>query len=88
MILTLDLKSFYYSVDVLETDFMRFLESCENPELWITRVNDFVYRVLCRYFDIIRPVVSGTELSIENRTILPIGFLPSNILSNWVFFQM
>ena len=84
VILTLDLKSFYYSVDLLKTDFMGFLASCENPEPWITRVNDFVYRVLCRYSDIIRPIVRDTELTIENRTILPIGFLPSNILSNWV----
>lgn len=84
VILTLDLKSFYYSVDLQATDFMDFMASVEGSELWITRVNDFVYRVLCRYSDIIRPAVSGTELSIGKRTILPIGFLPSNILSNWV----
>ena len=32
----------------------------------------------------IRPICEGTELSIDQRTILPIGFLPSNILANWV----
>ena len=84
VILTLDLKSFYYSVDLRATDFSGFMSLFENAEPWIMRVNEFVYRVLCRYSDIVRPVVNDTEFSIENRTILPIGFFPSNILSNWV----
>lgn len=84
VILTLDLKSFYYSVDLQATDFSGFMSLFENAEPWIMRVNEFVYRVLCRYSDIVRPVVNDTEFSIENRTILPIGFFPSNILSNWV----
>lgn len=84
VILTLDFKSFYYSVDMLETDFENFLKSYDHSELWIQRVNYFVYRVLRQYSDMIRPICSGTELSIADRTILPIGFLPSNILSNWV----
>ena len=84
VILTLDFKSFYYSVDMLETDFENFSKSYNRSELWIQRVNYFVYRVLRQYSDMIRPICSGTELSIADRTILPIGFLPSNILSNWV----
>ena len=84
VILTLDLKSFYYSVDLQATDFSGFMSLFENAEPWIMRVNEVVYRVLCRYSDIVRPVVNDTEFSIENRTILPIGFFPSNILSNWV----
>lgn len=84
VILTLDLKSFYYSVDLQSSDFAGFMASFEPSEQWISRVNNFVYRVLLRYSDIIRPIVNGTDFSIENRTILPIGFLPSNILSNWV----
>ena len=68
------------------TDFSGFMSLFENAEPWIMRVNEFVYRVLCRYSDIVRPVVNDTEFSIENRTILPIGFFPSNILSNWVLF--
>lgn len=74
VILTLDLKSFYYSVDLQATDFSGFMSLFENAEPWIMRVNEFVYRVLCRYSDIVRPVVNDTEFSIENRTILPIGF--------------
>ena len=84
VILTLDFKRFYYSVDMLETDFENFLKSYDHSELWIQRVNYFVYCVLRQYSDMIRPICSGTEFSIADRTILPIGFLPSNILSNWV----
>lgn len=84
VILTLDLKSFYYSVNFQKEDFDKFAHEYGGTELWIARVNDFVYQVLCRYSDIIRPLCNGTDTSIENRTILPIGFLPSNILSNWV----
>lgn len=69
---------------MLETDFENFSKSYNRSELWIQRVNYFVYRVLRQYSDMIRPICSGTELSIADRTILPIGFLPSNILSNWV----
>ena len=86
VILTLDFKNFYYSVDILETDFENFLKAYDHShsELWIQRVNYFVYRVLSCYSDIIRRICKNTELSISDRTILPIGFLPSNILSNWV----
>lgn len=84
VILTLDLKSFYYSVNFQKEDFDKFAHEYGGTELWTARVNDFVYQVLCQYSDIIRPLCNGTDTSIENRTILPIGFLPSNILSNWV----
>ena len=84
VILTLDLKNFYYSVDILETDFKNFLKVCDKPKRWIRRVNRFVYCVLSRYSDMVRDICKNTELAIADRTILPIGFLPSNILSNWV----
>lgn len=84
VILTLDLKSFYYSVNFQKEDFDKFAHEYGGTELWTARVNGFVYQVLCQYSDIIRPLCNGTDTSIENRTILPIGFLPSNILSNWV----
>lgn len=84
VILTLDFKSFYYSVDLQKTDFLRFMDACKDPEPWVERVNDFVYRVLRGYSDVIRGLCDGTDLSVADRTILPIGFLPSNIISNWV----
>lgn len=84
LILTLDFKSFYYSVDLRRKDFDEFLARLENPELWQKRVNDFVFEVICAYSKNLRKYCAGTELSLGNRNILPIGFLPSNILANWV----
>ncbi|MEA4890336.1 MAG: hypothetical protein VB070_12845 [Clostridiaceae bacterium] len=84
LILTLDFKSFYYSVDLRQKDFDGFLDKLENPELWQKRVNNFVFEVICVYSNNLRKYCAGTELSLGNRNILPIGFLPSNILANWV----
>ncbi len=84
LILTLDFKSFYYSVDLRRKDFDEFLTRLENPELWQKRVNDFVFEVICAYSNNLRKCCVGTELSLGNHNILPIGFLPSNILANWV----
>ena len=90
LILTLDFKSFYYSVDLRKEDFDGFLKKLEvfqgtkTVETWQKRVNEFVRRVLETYSKKLRCYCSGTELDIKNRTILPIGFLPSNILANWV----
>ena len=48
-------------------------------------MNEFVLKVICRYSEKLRSTIGiQSELSIGNRNVLPIGFLPSNILSNWV----
>ena len=79
-ILTLDFKSFFYSVDFPESIFDRFLSE-ECPE-WQKRLNKFVFHVINKYSKELNKVVAD-ESFIKERNVLPIGFLPSNILSNY-----
>ncbi len=87
LILTLDFKSFYYSVDIQEEEFEKLFKYVKTLEPWqervYKRIHAFVYAVLCAYSDKIREISTDMELQIGKRTILPIGFLPSKILSNW-----
>lgn len=85
IILTMDFKSFYYSVHLEKQNFKEFLCLVEGQEPWHARVNDFVFLVIKRYSNKLRKVIAkNAELNIKDRNVLPIGFLPSNILSNWV----
>ena len=89
LILTLDFRSFFYSVDITRDAFdetLRYLKNIDevkNPNSWYRRVHEFVYEVLVKYSEMIQTISTDPELTIKHRTILPIGFLPSNILSNW-----
>jgi hypothetical protein len=76
MIITLDLKSFYYSVDFSKDVFDNFFSNHQDKSIYIKRINDFIFDVLKTYSNIFGD-------SYNRRVILPIGFLPSNILSNW-----
>lgn len=84
LILTLDFKSFFYSVDIRKKDFDGFLEKLGSRQVWHERVNEFVFKVIRIYSKKLRRYCADTKLAIGNRSILPIGFLPSNILANWV----
>lgn len=85
IILTLDFKSFYYSVDLRDCDFEDILKRLPQPTDWQKRVNNFVYKVIKVYSSKLRKhCFTKQELDIKQRNVLPIGFLPSNILSNWV----
>ncbi len=85
LILTLDLKSFFYSVHIPKEDFDAILKCKDNlNKQWIKRIHFFVYQILVRYSDVLSQTSIDPELQISGRTILPIGFFPSNILSNWV----
>ena len=82
LILTLDFKRYYYSVDVSE-EFMKEVlagvkGSSDYSEKYLSRINDFVYCVIKRYSEVYREY-SGEK---EMRNILPIGFLPSGVLAN------
>lgn len=77
IILTLDFKSFFYSIHMDENDFESFLDYPGVPEeLWVKRVNKFVFHVIERYASLFSECY-------KKRNILPIGFFPSNILANW-----
>jgi len=85
LILTLDFKSFYYNVDLTEQDFDDFLNRVNYPEPWLARVNQFVFDVIKTYSKKLRNCHKDSkELNLGTRNLLPIGFLPSNILSNYV----
>lgn len=84
LILTLDFKSFFYSVDIQEKPYKELLEGTQFKEKWHMRIHSFVYKVFRKYSKILKEISTDEELQIQDRTILPIGFLPSNVLSNWV----
>ena len=81
VIITMDFQRFYYSVDLSEESFERILRDAkigkddENYE-YIKRLNCFVFQVICKY-------ASLFDQKFQERNFLPIGFLPSNVLSNW-----
>lgn len=79
VILTLDFERFYYSVDmsekVFETISHDYIEQGEESEEILHFLNDFVYRVIEKY--------SKCFNNFGTRNILPIGFLPSNVLANY-----
>lgn len=88
LILTLDFRNFFYSVDLSEKDFSEiywiFQESVDAHPRWIKDLHIFVYQVLQAYSRTLRLINANQELSLGQRTFLPIGFLPSYILSNWI----
>ncbi|MFI3169889.1 MAG: hypothetical protein R3Y06_08100 [Faecalibacterium sp.] len=93
IVLTLDLTSFYYSIDFREDYFLEFYEQYKNQcgnqksdidNIVVERLNDLVYKVLWKYSEKLRNVNSAV---IGKNVALPIGYLPSNILSNWYLEQ-
>lgn len=80
VVLTLDLKSYYYSVDVTPAvmeQVMREMEISDERMPLVKRLSLFIAEVCCEYAQQL------PETTRENRSVLPIGFLPSNILGNW-----
>ncbi|MFL0198111.1 reverse transcriptase domain-containing protein [Clostridium sp. WILCCON 0269] len=84
VILTMDFKKFFYSVHFQEKNFEEYFklycersgesEESEQSNI-IKRLNKFVYKVLVKYSSLFK-------MKYAQRVFLPIGFLPSNILSN------
>lgn len=87
LVLTLDFTRFYYSLDISE-DFMRELLnpiiaaiSNEEEKNLLKRINDFIFLVISHYAKEYSPYCSPESDS--KRNLLPIGFLPSNVLANY-----
>ena len=76
---SLDLTSYYYSVDFdkCKNSFFRMKSNdlIEDSSV-VTSLSMFIYKVLETYSCLF-------NYPSKSRTMLPIGFLPSNILSNW-----
>lgn len=79
VILTLDFKRFYYSVDVTEELFDGIYEEeivlTEADSEELKALHNFIFQIIERY--------SECFVEFKGRKILPIGFLPSNVLANY-----
>ena len=84
IMMSLDIKEYFYSVNLgskvcftkeFEKIFKKKKKKCESTEKF-NKINEFIYYVIKEYSS----KLLGKE---TNRTILPIGFLPSFILGNW-----
>lgn len=86
LILTLDFKNFYYSVDIRRSLFDGFILKLGIKDEWMIRLNDLIFCIIEEYARKLRIVHKDSEndkgLKLGKRNGLPIGFLPSNILSN------
>lgn len=72
VITMLDLNRFYYNIDFTESKYKK-ITNVEHRTNDIKRINSLIYKIMQRYSKL---------LGAEKRVMLPIGFLPSNILSN------
>ena len=80
LIMTLDFKRFFYNVHIDKNNFDNFYSKYEETHgscVWIKRINQFVFEVIKKYSSLFK------EYKQYKRNFLPIGFYPSNILSNW-----
>lgn len=76
VILTLDFKRFYYSVDITEALFDRMYEDeIENDSEELRSLHYFIFSIIEAYSKCLK--------EFSGRNILPIGFLPSNIIANY-----
>jgi len=84
LILTLDLKSFYYKTGITREKFDEIIIEHEPSygapfdKKKILLLHNAVYSIIEKYNDVLR----GNDVDIAANA-LPIGFLPSAVLSNW-----
>lgn len=78
VILTLDFRRFYYSLDITKEFFDKIYEEVidetEKTEE-LRALHDFVFQIIEKY--------SECFSEFDGNNILPIGFLPSNVLANY-----
>jgi hypothetical protein len=80
-VVSLDLASYYYSTNV---DFSRLNEDVESAIKDGETCSNKVINDLNQLIELIFKTYSKKfDFSIGDRTIIPIGFLPSNIIANW-----
>lgn len=89
--LSLDIKEYYYSINLdIKNDKEKIIDIFKNSKnkkyisLEIFKyINDYVFKVIEEYSNIMNLKELSDNTSKKIRNILPIGFLPSSILSNW-----
>lgn len=80
-VVSLDLASYYYSTNI---DFLRLSQDVENEIKDLEPTSNKEINDLNRLIELIFKTYSKKfDFQNGNRTIIPIGFLPSNIIANW-----
>jgi len=84
LIVMLDLKKFYYSTGITREVFDKIIINDKDKERNI-QVHSAVFSIINRYTEVLREkAIKCNEKAIEcPGSVLPIGFLPSDVLSNW-----
>lgn len=81
IIMTMDFKRFYYSVDMNKDAFDAVYRDAsipkDNESIIYEQMNSFVCKVVEKYASLFK------QENERKKCILPIGFLPSNVLANW-----
>lgn len=72
IITMLDLTRYYYNINYTKLIFQKITKS-DTETIETNKINSLVYKILQKY---------SILLGFKNKIILPIGFLPSNILAN------
>ena len=89
VVLMLDFKRFFYQVDITEEELKECLKDIRknsdayvysNYEKLSDTLTHFVWKVIEKYGEVIQDKYPQL---VENRNVLPIGFLPSNVLANY-----
>lgn len=89
VVLMLDFKRFFYQVDITEEELKECLKDIRknsdayvysNYEILSDTLTHFVWKVIEKYGEVIQDKYPKL---VENRNVLPIGFLPSNVLANY-----
>lgn len=79
VIITLDFKRYYYSLDIDEDVMKKIYEEAKidiESKPWFEGLNQLIFKIIKKYSSLFGE-------SFKRRNILPIGFLPSNIIGNW-----
>ena len=89
VVLMLDFKRFFYQVDISKDELKKCVsDTIQDNEKYVNieydsiseELTDFVWDVIERYSEKIR---SKYPELVDQRNVLPIGFLPSNVLANY-----
>lgn len=89
VVLMLDFKRFFYQVDISEDELKKYVSEIVlnsdvhlafNYEFISSQLTNFVWKVIEKYSEKIR---SKHPDLVGERNVLPIGFLPSNVLANY-----
>ena len=85
VVITMDFRRYYYSIDADNDFFDKLYDDADidnnstytdEDRLLLKRLNDFVCAVVQTYSELFDDEFGGKH-------ILPIGFLPSNVIANW-----